>query len=102
MAEREGFEPSVPDLPVRRFSKPLVSATHPRLRIAAARRAYSEVPLGRQGGVRFLQDKRFTGHGACCAAKLARQIGCDETAMTRDESVKGTAPDGDEVGHRVE
>ena len=34
MAETEGFEPSVPDLPVRRFSKPLVSATHPRLRMA--------------------------------------------------------------------
>src|SRR3546814_10856050 len=32
LAETEGFEPSVPDLPVRRFSKPLVSATHPRLR----------------------------------------------------------------------
>ena len=31
LAETEGFEPSVPDLPVRRFSKPLVSATHPRL-----------------------------------------------------------------------
>ena len=38
LAETEGFEPSVPDLPVRRFSKPLVSATHPRLRIAAAKR----------------------------------------------------------------
>ncbi len=25
VAETEGFEPSVPDLPVRRFSKPLVS-----------------------------------------------------------------------------
>ena len=33
VAETEGFEPSVPDLPVRRFSKPLVSATHPRLRM---------------------------------------------------------------------
>src|SRR3546814_19688343 len=33
LAETEGFEPSVPDLPVRRFSKPLVSATHPRLRM---------------------------------------------------------------------
>ena len=31
-AEREGFEPSVPVYPVRRFSKPLVSATHPPLR----------------------------------------------------------------------
>ena len=30
-AEREGFEPSVPVYPVRRFSKPLVSATHPPL-----------------------------------------------------------------------
>src|SRR4051812_8166215 len=32
LAETEGFEPSVRDLPIRRFSKPLVSATHPRLR----------------------------------------------------------------------
>ena len=32
VAEREGFEPSVPVLPVRRFSKPLLSATQPSLR----------------------------------------------------------------------
>ena len=32
VAETEGFEPSVRESPVRRFSKPLVSATHPRLR----------------------------------------------------------------------
>jgi hypothetical protein len=32
LAETEGFEPSVREYPVRRFSKPLVSATHPRLR----------------------------------------------------------------------
>ncbi len=50
LAETEGFEPSVPDLPVRRFSKPLVSATHPRLRIAAASAGYSEGCGGRQGG----------------------------------------------------
>ena len=31
MAETEGFEPSVGVIPLRRFSKPLVSATHPRL-----------------------------------------------------------------------
>ena len=49
MAETEGFEPSVPDLPVRRFSKPLVSATHPRLRIAAAETAYSGGFRVRQG-----------------------------------------------------
>ncbi len=55
MAETEGFEPSVPDLPVRRFSKPLVSATHPRLRIAAAKRAYSGAGEGRQGGSRKLR-----------------------------------------------
>ena len=29
---RRGFEPSVGVIPLRRFSKPLVSATHPRLR----------------------------------------------------------------------
>jgi hypothetical protein len=51
LAETEGFEPSVPDLPVRRFSKPLVSATHPRLRIAAARRGYSEGVGRRQGAL---------------------------------------------------
>ena len=33
MAETEGFEPSVGEYPLRRFSKPLVSATHPRLRV---------------------------------------------------------------------
>ena len=36
LAETEGFEPSV-RFPVRRFSKALVSATHPRLRAHAAR-----------------------------------------------------------------
>ena len=40
MAETEGFEPSV-RFPVRRFSKALVSATHPRLR-AWRKRGYSE------------------------------------------------------------
>ena len=35
MAETEGFEPSV-RFPVRRFSKALVSATHPRLRLRQA------------------------------------------------------------------
>jgi hypothetical protein len=34
VAETEGFEPSVGVIPLRRFSKPLVSATHPRLRSA--------------------------------------------------------------------
>ena len=38
MAETEGFEPSVPLIAVRRFSKPLVSATHPRLRTGGRRR----------------------------------------------------------------
>ena len=33
MAERVGFEPTVP-LPVRRFSRPLPSTTRPPLRIA--------------------------------------------------------------------
>ena len=32
MAERGGFEPPVPVIPVRRFSKPLPSATQPPLR----------------------------------------------------------------------
>ena len=42
LAERGGFEPPV-RLPVRQFSKLLVSATHPSLRLAEfARRAHSE------------------------------------------------------------
>ena len=40
------------ELSARRFSKPLVSATHPRLRIAAARDAYSGGHLRRQEGLR--------------------------------------------------
>ncbi len=49
LAETEGFEPSVPVNPVRRFSKPLVSATHPRLRLQQMR-GYSE---GRAAGQRL-------------------------------------------------
>jgi hypothetical protein len=49
LAETEGFEPSVPVNPVRRFSKPLVSATHPRLRLQQMR-GYSE---GRREGQRL-------------------------------------------------
>src|SRR5436305_12119129 len=41
VAETEGFEPSVREYPVRRFSKPLVSATHPRLRARLRKRGYS-------------------------------------------------------------
>src|SRR3546814_20652444 len=33
LAETEGFEPSVGVIPLRRFSKTLVSANHPRLRM---------------------------------------------------------------------
>src|SRR5437763_5608263 len=40
VAETEGFEPSVREFPVRRFSKPLVSATHPRLRMRPRMRGY--------------------------------------------------------------
>src|SRR3954465_11508970 len=40
LAETEGFEPSVREFPVRRFSKPLVSATHPRLRDGLERGLY--------------------------------------------------------------
>ncbi len=42
MAETEGFEPSVGVIPLRRFSKPLVSATHPRLRTGSADGGYSQ------------------------------------------------------------
>ena len=54
LAETEGFEPSVREFPVRRFSKPLVSATHPRLRMRLRkRRLYKAVSPGfnrRQSG----------------------------------------------------
>lgn len=33
LAEREGFEPSVPVLPVRSFSKGVLSASQPPLRL---------------------------------------------------------------------
>ena len=40
LAETEGFEPSVRNLSLRRFSKPLVSATHPCLRDGFRATAY--------------------------------------------------------------
>lgn len=49
LAETEGFEPSVPDLPVRRFSKPLVSATHPRLQRVWHRRRIASHAFGCNG-----------------------------------------------------
>ena len=52
------------DVSVRRFSKPLVSATHPRLRIAAAKGAYSGGGRGRQGwflGVVCGSSEKFAG-----------------------------------------
>ena len=42
MAEREGFEPSVEILSLRRFSKPLPSATRPPLQVT--------IPQGRVKG----------------------------------------------------
>src|SRR3546814_18983449 len=47
LAETEGFEPSVGVIPLRRFSKPLVSATHPRLRMCRTR-GYSRARGGDQ------------------------------------------------------
>src|SRR4029453_12384510 len=46
MAERAGFEPAVGLLALRRFSKPLVSATHPPLRFMACETHRTE-PLSR-------------------------------------------------------
>src|SRR3546814_12519142 len=60
LAETEGFEPSVPDLPVRRFSKPLVSATHPRLRmVCRANDSLARPAEGRVGeaGVRSVRSR---------------------------------------------
>lgn len=71
VAETEGFEPSVPDLPVRRFSKPLVSATHPRLRIAAARGRYNEGCGGRQGVRRQKSSALWIGRNCAGSCALA-------------------------------
>ena len=49
MAETEGFEPSVRVIPVRRFSKPLVSATHPRLRMRSAQAFRGKAERKQQG-----------------------------------------------------
>ena len=44
-AEEAGFEPAVQVIPVRRFSKPVVSATHPFLRMGRKYRAvYFKTP----------------------------------------------------------
>ena len=56
LAETEGFEPSVGVIPLRRFSKPLVSATHPRLREVDRERGYR----GGFAKVQPLRSKRAT------------------------------------------
>ena len=45
LAETEGFEPSVGVIPLRRFSKPLVSATHPRLQARRSRAYIGRDPI---------------------------------------------------------
>ena len=57
VAEREGFEPSVEILSLRRFSKPLPSATRPPLR---ANRLQGIMPAMRAGTV-VLSDHRRRG-----------------------------------------
>ena len=44
MAEREGFEPSVEILSLRRFSKPLPSATRPPLHVTISKDRVKESP----------------------------------------------------------
>src|SRR3954467_7400958 len=61
LADREGFEPSVGVIPLRRFSKPLVSATHPRLREAEARPI--EAGIGSFNRVRALAPKHGLAPG---------------------------------------
>ena len=61
MAETEGFEPSVRESPVRRFSKPLVSATHPRLRERPKAAAYIG-EISRLQPARLLFDRDVQSH----------------------------------------
>jgi hypothetical protein len=70
LAETEGFEPSVGVIPLRRFSKPLVSATHPRLRLRQDR-GYSEgIAIDQPNGCRQLTAK-FHGLGVSFIARQA-------------------------------
>ena len=76
------------ELSVRRFSKPLVSATHPRLRIAAERAGYSEGLRGRQGGV---GAKSSDPAATRLAAKPTRLIAgslprCEASILVRAET----------------
>src|ERR1700753_3799805 len=49
-AEREGFEPSVQENPIRRFSKPVPSATRPSLQMAVPACQTRTTPNEKQGG----------------------------------------------------
>jgi hypothetical protein len=68
LAETEGFEPSVGVIPLRRFSKPLVSATHPRLR-AGAGRAITVGPGGGKGAWEGNYQTRLTPNQTHLAAR---------------------------------
>ncbi len=50
MAEREGFEPSVEILSLRRFSKPLPSATRPPLHISMIKGGTPAIVAGKAIG----------------------------------------------------
>ena len=64
MAETEGFEPSVRESPVRRFSKPLVSATHPRLRMRSAQAFRGKAEREQQGEAIVAASPPFNRDGS--------------------------------------
>ena len=89
LAETEGFEPSVREFPVRRFSKPLVSATHPRLRMRSAQafrgRPGTSTRRGYRGGFSAVQPRQITSFGPPAAFRSSpppqvRAAGCPAPA----------------------
>src|SRR5689334_17451468 len=95
MAETEGFEPSVREYPVRRFSKPLVSATHPRLRSGsepALYRALGGVSTDRVSAPQSLSEEEIIGAEELRMMKVGRGRGQVLDRVVRGE-VEGNRRD---------
>src|SRR4029078_5147986 len=71
-AEREGFEPSVQENPIRRFSKPVTSATQPSLQWPA--KAHKKTPGLAKRTNRAGAPKGKSKRGAPCPGPLRDTI----------------------------
>src|SRR5437764_751333 len=99
LAETEGFEPSVREFPVRRFSKPLVSATHPRLRRGPeSPRLYARCYIGQFSPLQ--PERRLFGDHVEPGVKLHLRFGIEHAKAELGPALLRLVQRGIGMGHR--